>query len=211
MPQKRLTLNSLLDLNPGDERTFSGNSSRRVVAPEKKPVRSLFSFDVSDEEEIPQKSNIKTKHVTTEAKENLNHELTSLGDKVKVLTKNVHTLTDQMQKVTEACAELARSHEVLQEKTIGSVGVVASFIVKLGKKINTPSHSPDIKSYLNDISEGIEKKLPNLRIQIGEGDDVKHLSNLMQVFSIVEDMAKNEAYDDTDDEKKDVENEEEVE
>jgi len=197
MPQKKLTLNSLLELGPNDEHT--GASSKKIVVPKKKPVHSLFSFDVSDDEEVPVKSNAKVK----ESKDVTNQELASLGDKVKALTKHVQTLTDQMQKVTEASAELARSHEVLQEKTMGSVGVVASFIVKLGKRID----SPDIKGYINDISEGIEKKLPNLRIQVGEGDDVKHLSNLMQVFSLVEEMAKDETYDDTDDEKKEIENE----
>lgn len=210
MPQKRLTLNSLLDL--GDEHSFSGNSSRKTAVPEKKPVRSLFTFDASDdEEEIHPRSNAKTKSVTTDTKEVLNHELASLKEKVKLLTKSVQTLTDQMQKVTESCTELARSHEVLQEKTMGSVGIVASFIVKLAKKVETTSHSPDIKSYLNDISKGIEKKLPTLRIQVGDGDDVKHLSNLMQVFSLVEDMAKDEVYEDSDNERKDIENEEEVE
>ena len=207
MPQKRLTLNSLLELSPGDEHAFPRVSEKKTVVSKKKPVHSLFSFDVSDDEEIPAKSNAKTKHVTVETRDTVTQELIALGDKVKVLTKSVQTLTDQMQKVTEACTELARSHEVLQEKTIGSVGVVASFIVKLGKKIDTSSHPPDIKGYLNDISEGIEKKLPDLHIQIGEGDDVKHLSNLMQVFNLVEEMAKDETYNGTDEEEKEIENE----
>jgi len=210
MPQKRLTLNSLLDLNADDEHTL-GTSSKRPATSEQKSVRSLFSFDVSDEEEMPKKSTVKTKNATTKVKEASDKELASLEDKVRTLTKSVQTLTNQMQKVTEACTELARSHEILQEKTMGSIGVVASFIVKLGKKINASPPPPDMKGYLKDISEGIEKKLPNLCIQIGEGDDVKHLSNLMQVFSLVEEMAKDEVCDDTSDERKDIENEEEVE
>src|ERR1700733_8629952 len=127
MPPKKLTLNSLLDLSPDDGHHFSAKPSKKVITSDKKPMRSLFTFDVSDdEEEIHHKPSLKTKHAVAGTKDNLSHELSSLEEKVKSLTKSVHTLTTQVQKVTEVCAELARSHEVLQEKTVGSVGVVAS-------------------------------------------------------------------------------------